>query len=79
MEPIGEEYTGNIDLIIVPGVIFDREKNRLGYGKGYYDRYLSNKDIYKIGICFSDQVIDLLPSESHDIKMNIIITEKEKI
>ena len=79
LEPIGKEYHGNIDLIIVPGVMFDKKMNRLGYGKGYYDKYLSKKNIYKIGLCFNDQVIDILPCEKHDIKMNMIITEKEKI
>ena len=79
LEPIGEEYLGNIDLIIVPGVVFDKNKNRLGYGKGYYDKYLCSKDIYKIGICFSEQIIDNIPNEKHDIKVDMIITEKEKI
>ena len=76
-EPIGNEYLGKIDLIIVPGVSFDENLNRLGFGKGYYDRYLLNKDIYKIGICYSEQLVDSLPIENHDIKMNLVITEKE--
>ncbi len=75
IEPIGEKYLGNIDLIIVPGVSFDKERNRLGYGKGYYDKYLNNKEIYKIGICFNEQMVDLLPVDELDIKMNIVITE----
>lgn len=76
MEPIGEIYQEKIDLIIVPGVSFDKEKNRLGYGRAYYDRYLKNKDIYKIGLCFDEQIVDLLPNEKHDIKMNMVITNK---
>ena len=74
MEPIGEEYK-DIDLIIVPGVAFDKNNNRLGYGRGYYDKYLSNKDIYKIGICYSEQLIDKIEVEEHDIKMDLIITD----
>ena len=75
MEPIGKEYSGNIDLIIVPGVAFDVNLNRLGFGKGYYDKYLSDKNIYKIGICFEEQMVSVLPIDNYDIKMNLIITE----
>ncbi len=77
LEPIGDIYLGNIDLIIVPGVAFDKNLNRLGFGMGYYDKYLSNKDIYKIGICFYEQLVDELETNEHDIKMNLVITEKE--
>ena len=76
LEPIGEIYHGNIDLIIVPGISFDKNNNRLGYGKGYYDKYLYNKDIYKIGVCFSKQLVSILPTDDYDIKMDMIITEK---
>lgn len=57
---------------------FDNEKNRLGFGKGYYDRYLENTKINKIGICFNEQILEkeLLPIEHYDIKMNYVITEK---
>lgn len=75
LEPIGEVYKGIIDLIIVPGVSFDQELNRLGYGKGYYDKYLGNKNIYKVGICFDKQIANKIPIDNHDIKMDIIITE----
>ena len=77
LEPIGEEYYGNIDLMIVPGVSFDKEGNRLGYGMGYYDKYLNNKNIYKVGICFNDQVVDLIPTNELDIKMDMVITENK--
>ena len=76
-EPIGKIYNDKIDLIIIPGIAFDRNLNRLGFGKGYYDKYLFNKDIYKVGICFDEQVLVSLPVDSHDIKMNLVITEKE--
>lgn len=79
LKPLGKEYSGNIDLIIVPGVSFDREHNRLGFGKGYYDKYLKDKDIYKIGICFNEQLTNTLPVDDYDIKMDLIITEKELI
>ena len=67
----------DIDVFIIPGVAFDRNGNRLGRGKGYYDRYLTciNKPI--IGICFDFQLIDSIPTENHDVKMSMVITEKE--
>lgn len=75
-EPIEENnYNGNIDLIIVPGVCFDKNNNRLGFGKGYYDRYLSNNSIKKIGICFKEQLLDNIPTDINDMKMDLIITD----
>jgi 5-formyltetrahydrofolate cyclo-ligase len=66
------------DLIIVPGVVFDKKFNRIGFGKGYYDRILAKKrnDVKAIAIAYEFQVLDEIPSEEHDIKMDIIITEK---
>lgn len=65
------------DLIIVPGVAFDRKNNRLGRGKGYYDRLLSEWNIPKIGICFDFQLFDEIPAEPFDRKMNLVISENE--
>lgn len=76
-------YTGitipeqEIDLIIVPGVAFDRQLNRLGRGKGYYDRLLSSIQAPKVGICFNFQLIEEVPTEPFDKQMDILITEKE--
>ena len=80
-EPIGEpfiDYTG-IDLVIVPGIAFDRQGNRLGRGGGYYDRLLSQlpPNVYKIGICFPYQLVDTVPTEPFDIRMDEIITSPE--
>lgn len=77
LEPVGNVFVGNIDLIIVPGIAFDNKLNRLGFGKGYYDKYLSNKDIYKIGICFDEQIVDLVPTNELDIKMDMVITKNK--
>ena len=74
LEPIGEIYNGKIDLIIVPGVAFDKKLNRLGFGMGYYDKYLINNKSFKIGICFSEQIVDSLPIDKYDIKMDMVIT-----
>lgn len=64
-----------IDLIIVPGVGFDAECNRMGHGKGYYDRLLSEKGRIKlIGVAFECQIVDSVPHCSHDIGMDKVIT-----
>jgi len=69
----------SIDLIIAPGICFDLEDNRLGFGKGYYDKYLSNKELtaFKIGVCFKEQILvnELIDIDVHDIKMDKVITD----
>ena len=67
------------DIIIVPGIAFDRTGNRLGRGGGYYDSYLGKFDGQKIGICKDLQLVDELPIEDHDVKVDVIITEKNLI
>lgn len=63
-------------LVIVPGVAFDKEGYRIGYGKGFYDRYLDCHKSYKtIALAYSCQIVDKIPSEEHDIKMMQVITE----
>lgn len=68
------EYLKQIDIVLVPGIAFDKSKNRLGRGKGYYDRYFINKNVTKVGICYDFQLLENVPIETHDIKMDIIIT-----
>lgn len=75
LEPQNEPYKGDFDLIVVPGVAFDRKGNRLGRGRGYYDRFLSQHlDVRRIGICFDFQLVDEVPAEPFDIKMDEIIS-----
>ncbi|MFC0875546.1 5-formyltetrahydrofolate cyclo-ligase [Saccharicrinis sp. FJH2] len=62
-----------IDLIVVPGVAFDQKNNRLGRGKGYYDRALSYSKCPKIGICFPHQYIEQLPVDIHDVKVDKVL------
>lgn len=71
----------SVDLIIVPGVAFDREGYRIGYGGGYYDRFLSkiSKEVPKISIAFDLQLVDKVPREDFDIPVDYIFTEKEII
>ena len=61
--------------VIVPGVIFDSNNNRMGFGKGYYDRFLKDKKCYKIGICFKEQITDNLPIDDYDIKMDEVVVD----
>lgn len=69
-----------VDLIIVPGVAFDREGYRIGYGGGYYDRFLSKLGhIPKISLAFDMQLIDKVPREDFDIPVDYIITETQII
>lgn len=84
LEPIDDSKyieKENIDLIVVPGVVFDKDCNRIGYGGGYYDRYL--KDIAyknnKVVLAYDLQVIDKIESEEHDIKVDYIITNSKII
>lgn len=75
MEPQNEPYTGDFDLIIVPGVAFDRKGNRIGRGRGYYDRFLSQHlEVKRIGICFDFQLVDEVPTEPFDILMDEVIS-----
>lgn len=64
------------DWFFVPGLAFDLNGGRLGRGKGFYDRYLEGKDGARIGLCWSEQIVDKIPMEGHDSSMDFIITEK---
>ncbi len=61
---------------LVPGVAFDFRGVRLGRGKGYFDRYFENRDVLKVGIAWSQQIIEHVPFEQHDCQMDFIITEE---
>ncbi len=76
-EPTGDETTdiGDIDLIIVPAVAFDSQGNRVGRGKGYYDRLLARAKSVTIGVGYDFQLFDDIEAESHDIPLDIVITE----
>ena len=64
-------------LIIVPGVAFDMKGYRVGYGKGFYDRFMQDKrQMTAFGLCFSNQLVDEIPHAMHDIKMDKIVTEE---
>lgn len=65
------------DLILVPGLGFDKNGYRLGRGKGYYDLYFAQHECMSIGLCYSWQMIDMVETMDHDKKMKMILTEKE--
>lgn len=70
-----------IDLVAVPGVAFDRSRNRIGYGGGYYDRFLRTlrPDCLKAGVAFELQLFDSLPAAEYDLPVDIIVTEERII
>ena len=76
-------YNENIlDIVIVPAVVFDLEKNRIGFGGGYYDTFLKkvrrgNKKAIFIGVCYDFQVVDKIPREEHDIIVDFVVNENK--
>ena len=71
----------DVDFVLMPGVAFDRTGNRLGYGRGYYDKLISraNPALARVAAAFSCQLVDKVPVDSHDQKVHSIITENETI
>ena len=80
MEPKdGCEKAKKIDCILIPTVGISKLGVRLGYGRGYYDRFLSSTDAVKISLTYSKQIVKSIPNDSHDITMDWIVTEDENI
>ncbi|MCR5734516.1 MAG: 5-formyltetrahydrofolate cyclo-ligase [Lachnospiraceae bacterium] len=81
-EPDSEKlskYDGDPDIIVVPGVCFDSELNRMGHGKGFYDRFLNGKKVLKIGLCFEELLLPHVFNDDFDVKMDMVITEQRII
>jgi 5-formyltetrahydrofolate cyclo-ligase len=74
--PVAHEQ---LDLVLVPGIGFDERGFRLGFGKGYYDRFLETCRAFRMGLAFENQLTSLLPTKSWDIPVNCIVTEKRLI
>jgi len=78
-----EHIKSKLSIVIVPGLAFDRQKNRLGRGKGYYDRFLHGlkKDLARactlVGICFSEQLYPALPFDQGDVPVDMVVTDQE--
>ena len=71
----------DVELVIIPGAAFDNSGNRLGYGAGYYDILLSEgkRKVPVIALAYEEQLVDSIPSETHDVKVDIIVTDKRVI
>ena len=72
---------GEVDLVIVPGAAFDASGNRLGYGAGYYDILLSGRRRVTpvIGLAYEEQIVDAVPAEEHDVRVDLIVTDHQVI
>lgn len=81
-EPQGDDVAdiSQIEMVVVPAVAYDRRGNRVGRGKGYYDRLLSSTRAAKVGVGFDFQLLDEeIPSEPHDVAVDMVITESRRI
>lgn len=82
-EPEGDAWPGEaaVDLLVAPGVAFDRGGSRLGYGQGYYDRLLAlrRRPEVLVGLCYDFQLLEALPTDAHDIPMDLVVTDSEMV
>lgn len=75
-EPVGNVVAPEeIDLILCPGLAFDENGGRLGYGKGYYDRYLQKVHAFLAGVCYTECVVEKMPTQAHDRAMMAVVTQ----
>lgn len=67
----------NIDLVLVPGLAFSKDRRRLGRGGGFFDRMLGGRgaNAFKLGVCFSFQIVNSIPTDTHDVAMDAVVTE----
>jgi 5-formyltetrahydrofolate cyclo-ligase len=74
-EPTGPAVdVGEIDLVVVPGLAFTVAGDRLGYGLGYYDRFLPSLSAPSVGVCFADQLVDEMPLAAHDVRVDSVVS-----
>lgn len=79
LEPSTSSPRVTPQVLLVPLLAFDRRGNRLGYGKGHYDRYLSQHTPLTIGLGFQEQLVTVVPTQKHDVPLSYILTEAELI
>lgn len=66
-------------LMLMPGVVFDKSRNRIGYGKGYYDKYLKDKPVlHKMALAYDCQIVDAFEVQEHDLRPDVVITQTQK-
>ncbi|HIY77946.1 MAG TPA: 5-formyltetrahydrofolate cyclo-ligase [Candidatus Borkfalkia excrementavium] len=75
LEPEGEADEEVPEVCVLPLLAADRQFNRLGYGGGFYDRFLSLPHVYKVGVCYEYQILEKIPSEPHDVRLDALVTD----
>lgn len=77
--PEDEPDPTSVDVVVVPGLGFTPAGDRLGQGGGWYDRFLSGlrADVQAVGVCFDVQLVDALPVEAHDVRMALVVTDRQ--
>lgn len=80
-EPTGDDVRdiADVELVVVPAVAYDRNGNRVGRGKGYYDRLLESTKALKVGVGYDFQLVELVDAEPHDVPVDIVITQSEVV
>ena len=78
-EPADRVLAPKPDVVIVPGLAFDTAGCRVGFGGGYYDRYLKQTGAVRIGVCFDTQIVEQIKTDAHDVPMDIVVTQKRVI
>ena len=73
------EEVKSVEVAIIPLIACDENKNRIGFGKGYYDKFLKDKNILKIGLCYDFQIVERIESNSWDIPLDFIVSERRII
>lgn len=78
---LGELSVSDIDLVVVPGLAYDRAGNRLGRGGGFYDRFLARQDLnaWAVGVAFAEQIVENLPMDPYDRAVDLVVTDREII
>ena len=69
----------DLRLIVVPGVAFDAQGGRLGHGRGHFDRLLARSGALLVGLCFENRLVEAVPMEPHDVRMDVVATEKRML
>ncbi len=76
--PVFESQSDDKVLIVLPGAVFDKKRHRIGYGGGFYDRYLEqHPQMQTLAVCFEEQVMEEVPFALHDIRPAIIVTDQK--
>jgi len=77
LEPTGDAYEGRIDVAVVPLLAVDKKGYRLGYGGGYYDRFLkAHPETVAVGYCYEFQIVESVPYEAHDIPLDAVVSDE---